>query len=246
MLINKELVQSRFRDSLQTYDEAAFVQAEMAEHLSGLIRQYIPENNPRCLEIGCGSGMLSRRMPHDQIDQYWGNDLVNESLPIIRQYRPDLHPLPGDIEQLLLPDELDLIVSGSTFQWVQQPEAFYQKLHRQMLPGRLLCFSTFGPENCREIRQLTGQGLHYQAIESYPKLMPDFELLHAEETTYTLYFENAREVLRHIKATGVNGLQASMKVADLMRFQREYQKQFQVPKGVSLTYHAIYIIAKAR
>ncbi len=184
-------------------------------------------------------------MPHDQIDQYWGMtwwmrvcpSSGNTDRTCIRFREILKNPFTGRTG----PDCFRIHLPVGTTAGSLLPKATPANV-----TGPLALLLHLRTGELQRDRQLTGQGLHYQTIEAYPKLMPDFELLHAEETTYTLYFENAREVLRHIKATGVNGLQASMKVADLMRFQREYQKQFQAPKGVSLTYHAIYIIAKAR
>ncbi len=246
-MIDKSLVRERFRQSLDTYDESAVVQAKMAQKLSELIEVHRSPIVGRALEIGAGSGMLSKHLPHAQIEQMWVNDLVDESMPVIEQIRPGFSPLSGDIEQLELPEDLDLILSGSTFQWLSDPKAFFHKLHDHLVPRGLLCFSTFGPDNCREVRELSGQGLPYMTLEEHLELLADFDCLHAEQIHYPMYFDNARKVLGHLKRTGVNGLQKRpWSITKVIKFQRQYDQQFRDEKGVRLTYHGMFFVLKKR
>lgn len=72
----------------------------------------------------------------------------------------------------------DLVVSGSTIQWFVDREAFLQRLAQAMNPGALLAVSLFGPENFKELRELTGRGLAYPTLAELRKeLETDFDII---------------------------------------------------------------------
>lgn len=68
-----------------------------------------------------------------------------------------------------------------------------------------LCFSTFGPKNLIEIKELTGQGLNYWNLENWNSALTQagFEILHLAQSETQLYFDSPKAVLQHLKATGV-------------------------------------------
>ena len=121
----------------------------------------------RTLEIGCGTGLLSEkinRLWEDQ--QFWVNDLVEQMCrkTIDRCQLPVSHGLNGDIEQIPLTGKFDLIVSASTFQWLAHPRATFAKLAAHLNTNGWLIFSTFGKNNFKELKAVTGQGLEYRSI----------------------------------------------------------------------------------
>ena len=66
-----------------------------------------------------------------------------------------------------------------------------------------------------------------------------------EEATEELEFESPKEVLKHIKSTGVNCLNVkNFYKSGFLKFEKEYKKLFDEKSCVKLTYHPIYIVAK--
>jgi len=74
-----------------------------------------------------------------------------------------------------------------------------------------------------------------------------FELLMANEERIQLNFAQPRDVLKHMKSTGVQATAQGFRwsKSSLAQFEHHYA-QFQIPEteGYPLTYHPIYLIAR--
>lgn len=250
--IDKQLVQTRFARSVATYHEAAEIQREMAETLldqlalaTGGERRF-----DRILEAGCGSGMLT--------------DLVESRLEYQKLYLIDLVPewerfhrgrraaefRAADIETMPLPEALSLVIANAVFQWVEDLAALLIRFHAALETGGILAFTTFGPENLREIAALTGSGLSYRALSGLHELLaPGFDILACHEELITLEFSTVREILRHLKATGVtaSGGRSRWTRSTLAAFEADYSARFRSGnRMLPLTYHPITLIARKR
>ena len=141
-----------------------------------------------------------------------------------------------------------LIVSCSVMQWFEDPERFIRRCHDLLTPGGILALSTFGPDNLREVKDITGSGLDYPPLERLRQMLSSagLETVAAEEESIVLDFPSAIDVLRHLKHTGVNGIiRTSWTPARLASFSDEYLLRFGTPDGnVTLTYHPVYLIAR--
>ena len=147
------------------------------------------------------------------------------------------------------PEKTDLITSCSTLQWFNDPKEFFARCHRFLSEDGYLAFSTFGTENMREIRTLTGHGLDYLPIEALKELLaPHFETVYAEEEIVSLPFSTPLQVLQHLKETGVTGTEKKVWTRGrLQTFCNSYTEQFRREDGnVTLTYHPIYIVTRRK
>ncbi|PCH71764.1 MAG: malonyl-[acyl-carrier protein] O-methyltransferase BioC [Bacteroidales bacterium] len=247
--INKDKVQKGFVKSIETYRKHAIVQEAIASRLiNELLRQ--PANDfQKVLEIGCGPAVLTEKFFQQfEADLYYANDIVEEYSTILTSIHPDIKFLGGDIESMNLPDSLDLIISSSTFQWFNNLDDFLSKIHQALKPEGLLVFSTFGPDNYREIREVNGKGLNYLSFGKHEKLLSDkFEIIWSDKEIITRFFANPLGVLSHMKQTGVNGIPGkTWTKSDLKKFEEDYQDLFGTELGVPLTYQPLYFIAKPK
>ena len=255
MNINKSQVAQRFARAGQSYTEHAVVQKQICQQLIRLIQQHLPvESLSRVFEIGCGSGNLSHLlMQHFAIQQLFLNDLY----PEVQQHfqdNPKLKWWIGDIEQLDFPQSLDLIASSSALQWISDLDAIFKKCAEVLTPQGYLCFSSFGQQNLKEIKALTGQGLDYLSLEEiqHKLFKQGFEILHLSESLETLSFSHPKEVLQHLKATGVTATASQHRWSkqSLQQFYQDYQQFSQLdPAGqrhYPLSYHPIYCIARSK
>lgn len=246
MSLNKNLVAQRFAKAGQSYSEHAIVQKQICQNLMVLLQQFCPTMMSRVFEIGCGSGNLTRLIAASfQIEELILNDLYAD----VQQHfnhQENLKWLIGDIETLAFPKQLDMIVSGSALQWMQDLPRVLQHCHTALNEKGWLCFSTFGPRNLTEIKELTGQGLSYWSIENWNNALTlaGFEVLHLSESEAQLYFDSPKAVLQHLKATGVTATaQHRWTKQTLQQFYQDYDR-FTHVEGYSLTYHPIYCIAR--
>lgn len=254
--IDKSQVALRFAQAGQSYVEHAIVQKQIAQHLFDLIGQYCPELFKNAvenvLEIGCGSGNLSHLLLKNmQIDHLILNDLYPEIQQHFQTYSK-IDYLIGDIEQLEFPQHLDLIASSSALQWVQNLDDIFLKACQSLNPQACLVFSSFGEKNLQEIKALTGQGLDYLSLEHLQDKLQNngFEILHLSEQITALNFQHPKQVLQHLKATGVTATASNFRWTkqSLQNFYQDYQQfLFSDESGqmlYPLTYHPIYCIAR--
>ena len=107
----------------------------------------------------------------------------------------------------------------------------------------ILAFSTFSPENFREIKELTGLSLNYKSTKEIKNIFEkNYDILHIKEFTHTLNFSNPLELLAHMKNTGVNSLTAQhLTFKEVKEFCENYIKKY---PQITLTYSPIIVICK--
>ena len=146
-------------------------------------------------------------------------------------------------------DTYDLITSASAFQWFKDPESFIRTVAGLLRPDGIFLFNTFSPDNLPEIRTLTNRGLHYPSTETLMKwLGAAFSAVYKHEEQIVLTFDSPRDVLMHLKRTGVTATPRHEEVwtrSRLARFDEAYRERFSTPDGqVTLTYTPLYFLAK--
>ena len=257
-VMDKKLVRERFSRALNTYDGNAGVQRKVAEKLCDRVMTCCGGQAGRVLEIGCGTGCLSRLL-FDWIhpEQMWLNDLCAEAEPALN----DLLSrggrfLPGDAEKISFPDGLDMIVSSSAIQWFDDLPAFFRKCHEALYPSAdgYLVFSTFGKDNLAETAFLTGASLRYFSLEELTEMLsPGFEVIYSSEERVMVAFDSPFSVLRHLKMTGVTGVSGTglWTRGRLEEFSRRYIELFPVgavdpSSAVRLTYHPVYFVCRRK
>lgn len=249
------LIARRFTKAIGTYPQEARVQQQIAAKMTRLLEQHLPQRPYRqVVEFGCGTGIYSRLLLRSLQPEHL---LLNDICDGMRDCCHDLlshreHAvsfLPGDAEQMTFPQDTELITSCSALQWFEHPETFFRRCNDVLSKQGYFAFSTFGQENMKEIRTLTGQGLSYRSLaELETSLRSLYDIVHSEEETVSLPFDTPMQVLYHLKQTGVTGTaNAAWTRGKLNLFCSEYKRLFPADDGrVSLTYHPIYIIAKKK
>ena len=244
MLIDKAKIERRFKRSVESYDENAYAQKIIIQRLISLINAYCPSSIDKILEIGCGTGLLTEQLQKSfKTRVLFINDLVDVmcSKTASRCNLPIERCIVGDIEQLELGDTFDLIASASTFQWLSNPQETFARLSTNLSDGGWMIFSTFGEDNFKELRSITGNGLVYHSVEkTINQLSSYFKVLHAEENHHVLEFSTPLDVLKHVKSTGVNGNSSpeSWTRGKLNEFTEKYSEYMLTNRRFPLTYQS--------
>lgn len=234
-VINKNLVGSRFAKGRESYDGEADVQHRIADHLFSLWQKHGICNSGHILEIGVGNGYftsLYARKTHSEITLW---DIAPTSENIVR----------ADAEQELpkMADScFDAIVSASTMQWFNSAAAFLRQCARVLRPGAIAALSTFGPQTFRQLTEAGVVPLPYLSTESLMRIMPpELEILELHDGKILKLFDEPVDVIRHLKATGVNARPSRQ---PLKRILEDYPLR---PDGrCGLTYQPIYMILKRK
>lgn len=246
-------ISDHFRRSLKTYENGALVQAEASDHLIDLISKIPSLSCNRVLEIGCCTGKLTEEfcLKHE-VDTLYANDLVEEfclcTSDRVKRLVNEVLLIKGDIESATLPENLDLILSSSTFQWLTDFKEMSRKMALALSDSGYLAFSLFGPGTMCQIKELIGVSLDYMSFEDVENcLVDDFEIQSLEVSHKTIYFKSPRAVLRHIQQTGVGGVdEFRWTPGKLKQFERQYKELFFSDDGYPLDYASIFVVAQKK
>ncbi len=252
MEIDKVLLKQRFESATNSYDAHATVQQSMACKLVELSRKYLPGDQLKVLEIGCGTGLLTRQIIRNfHISDYVVNDLVDNvkhNIETILKNKVD-HPsfIAGDAELQMFPGLMSSIWSGATIQWVTDLTAFFARMSALLIPNGFMVLSSFGPNNYAEIKAITGRGIDYPSNDQVIHFASDhFELVTMHEWQEQLWFKSPREILMHMRNTGVNGVsRCGWNKGSLKNFTDAYH-QFAQFDRFPMTYHPYLMIFKKK
>ena len=206
--------------------------------ISNLVKQN-GRNYNKIFEIGSGTGFLTDEAVNNL---NFKEIILNDITDNYTNYKPNKF-IKEDILKAEIPNDLDLIISNAVFQWIIDYDLLFKKLFNALYKNGILCFSTFGAKNFSQIKNTVGIGLNYPDLKPYFK-KAGFELLFFEEELQTLYFKNIKDVLSHIKFTGVKTENRVWTKTDFKNFEEKYLKNYKDDMGLELTYHPCYYILK--
>jgi malonyl-ACP O-methyltransferase BioC len=238
--VDKDLITKRFRDSLKNYDSSATVQKTMA---TKLVKEIVNLNQSfnKVFELGCGTGILTKEIAENiKFSEFFCNDLTKEAYEFIKPFCKEENFYPFDAE---LTDKyqknLDLIISGAVFQWFEDLPKYLRNVSEKLCRNGIIAFSTFGREQFFEISQITGNCLKYfdkdELIQSVSK---EYDLISFSQWKQTLEFNSVKEIMKHIKETGVSGIGSkTVKKMPLTEFRKKYREKFLKDGKLPLTYN---------
>ena len=240
---NKELIKKRFSLNFSTYDEYAIVQKNVVTELTKLVpfKEY-----QKVLEIGCGTGLLTKKLDYLNAKKLYLNDLSEDVKNYIKIRNLPYEFLIGDAEKIDFPQNLDLIISANAIQWFDNPKLFFDKVFDALNENGLFIFSTYISGNCREIADIFGVSLAYKTQEElFDMLSKNFVVKKHLSQQIVLNFENLKYILKHIKNTGVNAISHNTNFTKSIfnLAQIEYEK-LRNEKGLPLTYVPAYFVAQ--
>lgn len=220
-----------FNKFFNEYNDYSFVQKKVAIKLS----KYMEENNiygdkiSKIFEIGCGTGIFTREYKAKFSKEL--NLILNDKYDV-KEFIRDIEYnelLEGDINTINI-SNVDLVLSSSVFQWIDDLYSLFNKISKS---SDRLCFSIYTSGNLKEIKNHFGISLAYKKVEEIEKIAKNFfkNIVFYKEKI-KLEFSSPMEALKHLKYTGVTGLQKPS-VSNIRSF-----------KDRVITYEVAYFICK--
>lgn len=147
---SKRLIQQQFNRSAQRYNDAAFLQREIAERL--FERLNLLRTPPRAaLDLGTGTGYALELFKRHYPDSF----VLGLDFALQMCYRAQSHDLPivcTDIHRLPIAEaSVDWVIGNCVLQWTD-PDVLFQEVKRVLKPGGILFLSTFGPDTLKECK----------------------------------------------------------------------------------------------
>ena len=254
LFVEKKRVARSFLKGLNTYDQAAEAQKRVNHRLLTILQQFNLQPGCRLMEVGCCTGLLTELISRKLEPQsLYLNDLVPEFIEPVREKLGEtaserIVPFFGDIETIQFPENLDIIISSSAFQWLSDLDGFFRKAAESLRHHGMVAFSMFGEGTFHELSTLIGTGLEYRSFSTIVNLLDShFSVVLGKVERDRLLFNSPKEVLRHIQETGVSGVGGYQWTPQRLReFQKNYIETFAIEEHVPLSYVSYYFIAQKR
>jgi malonyl-CoA O-methyltransferase len=145
---HKQRIAEAFSRSAHTYDQSAQTQDQVAAQVAALVLRANIHKNIQVLEIGCGTGALTRRLLAGiEGGSFFITDIATDMLAMCQRAHADPRARFAclDGEHLNLEGQtFDLIVSSLAVQWFGDLQAALERLALHLNPGGRLVFSTLG------------------------------------------------------------------------------------------------------
>lgn len=239
------------------YEEHAFIQTMLLKRLLAMIADN-GTHEGIWADIGCGSGVLSRLVRERRMESMTliGMDLACESVRCFNEGAgKGSRGIVGDIDAPpFKPDSLSGMVLASVLQWLAQPEAVVTKAAETLRIGGICAFSIFVNDSFFELFE-TRRAQHLAIPVQCPgagqvKILfssGQFKLVRYELLRQTMYFPDARSLLKNISSTGAGATPGKRLMrGEVDRFCACYEKKFHTDKGIPLTWQAAIGIAEKR
>ena len=251
------------------YDRHASVQKRVVAHLVQMVDSHLVGYPGRILDIGCGTGALLAALHKRHTEaQLCGIDLAfNMSRHASELLGGDVMIVNGDAGQLPFgAGVFDLVVSASTFQWVQDLKACFDECRRVLRPGGLLCAAFFGGKTLQELQESYREALtwriggsapcedrlhRFRTVDEVRKVLEGigFDQVVIAADTEMEYHADVPDLLRSIKGVGASTSVRNVTGSGLgsrgilTEMAKIYRTRFQDNGVIPATYEVIYVVA---
>ena len=215
----KRQVAHSFEAAAESYEQHSHVQRQAADSLFKLVSEsVVPDSIDTALEIGCGTGYLTRLMLPQYKESNWTvTDVSPKMLELCRSHldqqsgnesQISFAELDGEFPDLSLAHdaEFDLICSNLAFQWFVDLDSAISRILNRVRAGGWLFFTTLATDNFSQVIKaypcLAGRiNQPISVTSTCDKLSDDFEfmtsLLKVESS-----FDDLSAFLNSLKAIG--------------------------------------------
>lgn len=242
-------VKGGFERALSSYNANAVAQKTAALRLADMIARRAPEGGfGRIAELGAGTGILTAALDALYPNAHWfACDICPDAERFLAKIlRGDFEFSSLPAETVAIPQGTDLVASASCLQWSGNFPAVARAAADALGVGKIFAFSVFTDGNFPELKTLCGLENGFAAVCDIKEALSaaGFEIRDEDATEEVLRFPSPKDVLRHLRGTGVSAkFRRFWTPAKYRDFCRNYTALYGDASGrVSLTYKAAYFV----
>jgi malonyl-CoA O-methyltransferase len=248
---HKSRIAARFGAAAVDYDAHSPFQREAALRLAQQVKRLVLPAHPRVLEIGCGTGHLTRELLPALGGAWFASDVAPAMLAECRQrLGHQAHYIAMDGERPAFADSsFDLIVSSLTAQWFADLRRTLAALAALLAPGGRIALATLGADTLAEWREAhTALGLRaatpvYPDAAALARAFPTTLRTRVSEERIAEPIGNPLDFVRGWRAIGADTPKPG--VAPLTAGQlRKVLHALAAVAPDGMTYHLLYAVAE--
>lgn len=239
------------------YDHAALVQLEIGNRLFERL-QYIKLSPRYVLDLGCGTGMVSRQLKQQYPNAtIVGFDLAHAMLTEAKTkqtWRKKWALVQGDMMALPFADGLfDLVFANQSIHWSEEMPELMRELNRVMRPEACLLFSTVGPDTLKELKQAWAAVDSCVHVNHFLDMHDLGDILLAEQfldpvvdmEMLTVHYPSLTKLLQALKMQGVRNIHPQRRLGltgkkQWLRFESTIKANCTKEGKFPLSYEVIY------
>ncbi len=242
-------IRAAFGRAAAGYEAHAGPQRWAVERLSTMARDIDVPGAPRVLEVGCGTGLLTRRLrtlwPQAELT---ATDIAPEMTATTAALDVADHVAVMDGGAPTLPGSYDVIASSLTLQWLAEPAVALQCWLDLLRPGGWLLFSTMGQGSfARWNAAHAATGLQagtpdYPDAAALAAMLPAECTVRLEEGRHEVALPDAAALLHHLRGIGARVSRTDhtpLSAGALRRVMRRFEQD-----GASIQYHLLFVAAR--
>lgn len=215
--LDKKRVRQSFTAAAETYDELATLQRQVGLDL--LSRFDLNITDQTVLDIGCGTGFLTRKLMQDTFNQKMiAVDIAFSMLEVTRlklKEQKNVQYICADAEHLpLVEHSVDKIVSNLALQWCQNLTQVFGGFKNVLKQQGQIVFSTFGPATLKELKQAWSEVDDHKHVNEFYTVdelsvflqHAGFNNIQIESIHYQSNYQAVIELMRELKGIGAQNV----------------------------------------
>lgn len=253
------MIETHFSTAAKTYDQHSRPQQALIEKLAEEFPTQIPS---RILELGCGTGQLTRRLiaryPNTPID---ASDISPGMIEHCRNAfgnQPQVSWIVADAQTYAPGAAYPLIVSTSALHWTADLKETFSQIHQNLEPGGTFALGMMLEGTLRELRglrtKIAPQKVFGTRLPTFGKTeetlrQSDFSIQKTERFDQRFTYANASAFLKAIHEQGVTGGSLEQGYIPLTRSEMKqlllgYQTDYATGDQVYASYETAVVIAR--
>lgn len=245
----KALIAARFGAAAERYDEHSLVQREAAARLARRVLALALPPVRRVLEVGCGTGHLTRELRGHIGGEWTVSDIAPAMVAACVRNNPGVAGVVMDAEHPVVEaGRFDLVVSSLTAQWFADLPAALATLCGLLAPGGRIALATLGSGSFGEWRAAhAALGLRaatpdYPAANELARAFPAFVHASVEDESIAMPLADPLDFVRGLRAIGADTPAAGTAPLSAGQMRKVLRRlAADAPGGVG--YHLLYAVA---